>query len=60
MPLLISVCFILLTISLSGCGKKNDLTLPETPSEKQQASSLSESTPSLQANLRLINDQETK
>jgi predicted small lipoprotein YifL len=46
---------LLLTVTLSGCGKKSPLTLPEEASKKVVQSASSD-----QANMRLISFQESK
>ncbi len=55
MRLPLSLFLIVLATSISGCGKKSPLTLPEeAPQKMEQASS------SAHANLRLISFQESK
>jgi predicted small lipoprotein YifL len=55
MRLPLSIFLILLTVALSGCGKKSPLTLPEADTK-----TVAQATSSDQASLRLISFQESK
>jgi predicted small lipoprotein YifL len=55
MRLPLSIFLILLTVALSGCGKKSPLTLPE-----EEAKTMVQATSSDQASLQLISFQESK